>query len=96
MPDYDFVCHDCGSAFSLHYKSFSAYSATSEHLCRHCNSGRTSRRIGRVALGKGAARRLDELASDTSIDENDPRAMEGFIKRLGEELDSDVSRSDTG
>ena len=91
MPEYDFNCLKCQSDFTLQYKSFTAYSATLKHLCIYCKSDHTVRKIGRVALGKGAATRLDELANNVKIDENDPNAIGNFYKRLGEELGTDIS-----
>ena len=93
MPEYDFTCRTCQSDFSLQYKSFSAYSSALNHLCPYCNSDHTARKIGRVALAKGGSSRLDELASSTNIDENDPKAIESFYNRLSQELDLDISEN---
>lgn len=91
MPDYDFNCRSCNSDFSLTYPSFSAYDTVKTHHCVYCNSNQTVRKIGRVALAKGENRRLDELADHTKIDESDPQAVEGFIKKLGQELGTDLN-----
>jgi hypothetical protein len=93
MPDYDFTCHTCETAFSLSYKSFSAYELSERHACLHCDSFNTVRRIGRVAITKGESGRLDALADKTTLaqlDENDPKAMKGFMNKLSRELGEDL------
>lgn len=47
MPVYEFRCKDCGTEFSLFYKSTSDY-ASAEPACTHCNSTALSRLIRRV------------------------------------------------
>lgn len=91
MPTYDFKCRSCGSHFSLFFKSFSAYAAADVHPCVHCQSALTVRTIGRVAVAKGAHGRLDALADSRDVDETDPKSLENFYKRLGQELDTDLN-----
>ena len=91
MHNYDFNCRSCNANFSLTYQSFSAYETAKSHCCIHCNSDKTIRRIGRVALVKGGNRRLDELSNDANVDETDPKSMGDFVKQLGQELDTKIS-----
>lgn len=93
MPDYDFRCQACQNIFNLTYKSFSEYVKAPDHTCPKCESHKTQRVIGRVAIGQSQASRLDRLAdsaSPSNIDENDPKAVSEFMQNLGKELDSNI------
>lgn len=93
MPRYDFKCNSCRTGFTLSYQSFGAYASAEQHRCPACKSDDTSRKIGRVAVTKGAQGRLDALSDPTalaSIDESDPNAVGRFMKQMGQELGSNV------
>ena len=47
MPAYDFRCKNCGTEFTLHYKSFKAYDEATPQ-CTQCQSTDLVRVINRV------------------------------------------------
>jgi putative FmdB family regulatory protein len=49
MPSYDYRCKQCGTRFSLFYKTYADYDAAERH-CPNCNSIELSRLIDRVAV----------------------------------------------
>jgi hypothetical protein len=75
--------------------------------CPHCGATSLKRSISRIAIAKSEDSRLDSLMDDPSvagIDEDDPRAMGKFMRRmsremgedLGGEFDEVVSRLESG
>ena len=47
MPAYDFRCKNCGTEFTLHYKSFKAYDEATPQ-CTQCQSNDLARVINRI------------------------------------------------
>jgi putative FmdB family regulatory protein len=92
VPIYDYRCSSCGRASSLYYQTFSA-AASAEPRCTSCGSGELRRLVSRVAVMKSEESRLDDLADPSSfgdIDENDPKSMARWARRMGQELGEDL------
>lgn len=51
MPSYDYRCENCGSRFSLFFKTYGDYDAASPR-CPNCESEQLSRLISHVAIPK--------------------------------------------
>ena len=105
MPRYAYRCNDCRGRFSL-FMTYDEYDEA-EPTCPRCGSGAIRRRIGRVAIAKSEDARLDALADDSmldALDEEDPRALGQFMRKmshemgedLGEEFDEVVDRLEKG
>jgi putative FmdB family regulatory protein len=105
MPYYDYHCHSCGR----HVRLFIAYADydTAQPTCPHCAGTQLKRRVSRVALAKSEEARLDKLLDDrdlAALDDEDPRALGRFMRKLssetGEDLGEDfnevVGRLETG
>lgn len=93
MPTYDFRCKSCSKPFALRYNSTTDYANSVAHLCPHCGSAETSRRIGRVAIAKGENARMDAMAEDafmSGVDENDPKSMGRLMKEMSREMGEDL------
>ena len=91
MPHYDFICYDCRKPSRLFF-SFAEYE-TAVPVCSHCQSNNLKRRIGRVALGKSEASRMDNLVDDSTLDnldENDPQALGQFMRQMSQEMGEDL------
>lgn len=91
MPLYDFRCHDCGHLARLQF-SYSEYGKV-QPICPHCGSRHMKRRMSRVALGKSEDARLETMMAGDDLadfDENDPRSLGKFMRKLGQEMGEDL------
>ena len=91
MPYYDFRCQDCRQRVRLFY-TFAEYD-TAVPTCTRCQSQNLRRIIGRVALAKSEDARLDSLADDSmlaGLDEEDPRALGQFMRKMSREMGEDL------
>lgn len=92
MPIYEYRCTACRRRSSLFYQTFSAAERAEPH-CEHCGSVDVSRLVSRVAVLKSDESRLDDLAADSAladVDENDPRSIARWARRMGEQMGEDV------
>lgn len=102
MPIYEYRCEKCRKRTSVFTRSVSA---TVTAACEHCGSKKLSRLFSRVAVRRSGddTGGFDE-SSLAGIDENDPRQMAKFIRKMsrdmGEPLDaemeSDLERMEAG
>ena len=91
MPNYDFHCQNCGKAVRL-FISYADYDNAEPH-CPHCSSDDLKRRVSRVALAKSDDARLDSMLDDPSmagLDEEDPKALGRFMRRMSRDMDEDL------
>lgn len=91
MPIYEFRCGACGRKTSVFVRSVSA---EVKARCEHCGSRRVSRVFSRVAVLRGdESLGLDERSLG-DVDENDPRSMAKWVRRMsremGEPLDAEM------
>ena len=92
MPIYEYRCGACRRRSSLFYQTFSA-AERAEPRCEHCGSAEVARLVSRVAFLKSEESRMDDLADDAAladVDENDPRSIARWARRMGEQLGDDV------
>lgn len=92
MPIYEYRCAACQRRSSHFYQTFSA-AERAEPRCEHCGSADVSRLVSRVAVLKSEESRMDDLASDAAladVDENDPRSIARWARRMGEQMGEDV------
>ncbi|MCC6602704.1 MAG: zinc ribbon domain-containing protein [Anaerolineae bacterium] len=91
MPFYDYRCQACGKPARLQF-SYSEYGKV-QPVCPHCGSLEIKRRISRVALGKSEDARMDSMMEGDSLaglDENDPRSLGKFMRKMGNEMGEDL------
>lgn len=91
MPTYEFRCQDCGRVSRLFF-TFAEYD-TAVPVCTYCQSQNMKRKIGRVALGKSEEARMDALLDDSALaglDEEDPRTIGKFMRRMSSEMGEDL------
>jgi len=91
MPNYDFRCQNCGKAVRL-FISYADYDDAEPH-CPHCGSADLKRRVSRIALAKSDDARLDGMLDDPSLaglDEEDPKALGRFMRRMSRDMDEDL------
>lgn len=91
MPVYEYRCQDCRRLVRLLF-SYTEY-AEAQPICPHCQSNNLKRRIGRIALAKSEETRMDSLVDDSALaglDENDPRSLGRFMRKMGREMGEDL------
>lgn len=89
MPIYEYRCRDCGKRSSLLVLSISHPPPLA---CQHCRSAKLERLLSRFASPKSEEARLESLADPANfggLDENDPKSMEQFMKKMGHEMGED-------
>ena len=92
MPIYDYRCAGCGRRASLYYQTFSA-ADSAEPSCPNCGSGELRRLVSRVSVLKSEESRLEDLADPSSfgdLDENDPKSMARWARKMRQELGEDM------
>jgi putative FmdB family regulatory protein len=92
MPIYEYHCADCKRRVSLLYQTFSA-AATATPTCPNCGSAQLSRLVSRVFQLKSEDAQLDDLADPSSfgdLDENDPKSVARWARKLGSQMGEDL------
>ena len=93
MPIYEYRCLDCGRRFSLYFQTFSEASEA-KPTCPKCGSANVIKLVSRVAVMKSEETRLEELADPSNfagLDENDPKSLAKFMKKMTAELGEDAA-----
>ncbi len=94
MPIYEYRCADCRRRVSVFFRSLGA---VTDPTCPNCGGANLTRLMSRVAVHRGTARDGDDDTFDgdgddefggmlDGLDENDPRAMAGAMRRMSEEM----------
>ena len=89
MPIYEFECLDC------HRKTTAlvlSRDRIAEVRCKRCGGARLEKQFSRFATPKSEDARMDALADPSTmgdIDENDPKSMARWMKRMGKEMGED-------
>jgi|SRR5579884_416081 putative FmdB family regulatory protein len=90
MPVYEYRCTDCRKRSSIFFRSFSD---VNQPTCPHCGSHSLSKLVSRVAMLRSEEDRLEALADPSSlagIDEDDPKAVAAWARKMGSELGEDL------
>src|SRR5512139_1187438 len=86
MPIYEFRCSDCGKKTQVLTLSVKA---AVEPKCRHCGGPNLVKLVSRVAILRSEESRLGSLADPASLsglDENDPKSVARWMKKMGKEM----------
>jgi putative FmdB family regulatory protein len=92
MPIYEYTCHDCRRRVSLLWRSFEDAQARAP-VCPRCGGHNLTRLISRVAVLRSEDSRLDDLADPSSmgdLDENDPKSLARFMRKMANETGEDL------
>lgn len=85
MPIYEYTCRACGARVSLFFRSISS---VTDPKCDRCGSGDLDRLMSRVTVLRAAGdlSSLDDDGMMSGFDENDPRAMAAWARRMRQEM----------
>ena len=92
MPIYEYYCQDCRRKVSLLWRSF-ADAQSREALCPRCGGTHLDRRVSRVAIVRSEASQMDDLdgmGDLDGLDENDPRSLARFMRKMADETGEDL------
>lgn len=92
MPIYEYRCNDCRRRVSVFWRSFSEIGVT-RPSCPRCGSENLTRLVSRVAVVRSEESRLEALADPSSLaglDENDPKSMARWMRRMSQEMGEDL------
>jgi putative FmdB family regulatory protein len=92
MPIYEYHCASCTRRVSLFYQTFSAAGAATP-TCPHCGSAHLTRLVSRVFQLKSEDAQLEDLADPSSfgdLDENDPKSVARWARKLGSQMGEDL------
>lgn len=90
MPIYEYRCSDCGKRTQILTLSIKS---PVEAKCRHCGGANMQKLVSRVAVRRSEGSRLESLADPSSLsglDENDPKSVARWMKKMGKEMGEDV------
>ena len=90
MPIYEYRCTECGRRTTLFARSMNDQL---DPVCSTCGSRNLSRLVSRVAVVRSEESRLESLADPSSfagLDENDPRSLGQFMRKMSREMGEDL------
>jgi putative FmdB family regulatory protein len=90
MPIYEFRCRSCGRKTT---EIVLSRDRIGDVRCRACGSADLERLWSRFATVKSDDARLDALDDPSAlagVDENDPKSVMRWMKRMGQEMGEDV------
>jgi putative FmdB family regulatory protein len=94
MPIYEYRCRKCGKKFSVLTLRVSERVSAS---CPKCGGRGVDRLMSRFAMPKSEEARLDSLADPSNLgdlDENDPRSVGRWMRRMGKEMGDEFGGED--
>src|SRR5256885_394400 len=90
MPIYEYRCLDCGRYQSVLVRTFSE---PTDLQCPRCQGAHFRKLVSRFAVLRSDESRLDDLADPSSIgdvDENDPRSVARWARKMGDQVGEDL------
>ena len=93
MPIYEYRCAGCGRKTTVVTLSVSE---AVDPVCSHCGGRALTKLVSRVAIGKSEESRLESLADPSSLaglDENDPKSVARWMKKMGREMGEEAGQS---
>lgn len=89
MPVYDYRCQSCGRRQTHFLRSYSELTP----VCSHCGSNSLQKLVSRFATFKSEESRLESLTDPSvfsGLDENDPRSMARWARKMAESTGEDL------
>jgi putative FmdB family regulatory protein len=91
MPIYEYACESCRKRFDI---LTLRVSEDPKAECTHCGSKKVRRLMSRFAMVRSEESRLEAMADPSKfagLDENDPKSVARWMKKMGRELGEDVA-----
>lgn len=91
MPGYEYGCRDCRKRVVV-YQSYEDYGRVPVQ-CPKCGGENLKRLISRVRIARSEDAHIESMADPDSwgdIDENDPRSMARFMRKMGREMGEEL------
>jgi putative FmdB family regulatory protein len=92
VPIHEYRCQSCHRRVSIFWRSF-AEAEKGEPACPRCGSTQLSRLVSRVRLIRSESGQLDDLSDMDDmpdIDENDPRSLGRWMRKMSAETGDDM------
>ncbi len=92
MPIYEYRCLKCRRRVSMLVRGFASLESA-RPVCPHCGSDQLLRLVSRVSVLKSEEARLDSLSDSSALgdlDENDPRSIARYMKKMSSEVGEDM------
>lgn len=92
MPIYEYRCHDCRRRVSIWWHTFSE-AETGTARCPRCGSEKLTRLVSKVRVIRSEESRLEDLADPANLgdlDENDPRSIARWMRKMSDEVGEDL------
>jgi putative FmdB family regulatory protein len=90
MPIYEYRCDGCGYRTTLLIRS---YQQASPPRCPRCSRPEMRKLISRVSVLRSEESRMEDLGDPSrlgSVDENDPKSVAEWARRMGKEMGEDM------
>lgn len=90
MPIYEYRCEDCRRRQSIFFRSFAAVEESP--ACPTCGGRHLRRLISRTAQVLSEDSRLEAMADSadlSGVDENDPKSVARWARKMGQQLGED-------
>jgi putative FmdB family regulatory protein len=88
MPIYEYRCAACRRKVSVLTLRVSEEVSP---VCEHCGSRDLTRLMSRFAMLRSDDARMDHLGDDAAdLDENDPKSVARWMRKMGKELGEDA------
>jgi putative FmdB family regulatory protein len=82
MPIYEYRCRSCGKKTNVFVRTVRS---PVHAACEHCGGRRLSRLMSKFAVHRGASSASDDLDDLAGVDEDDPRSVARWARRMAEE-----------
>jgi putative FmdB family regulatory protein len=90
MPIYEYRCESCRAYHQQLIRSLATYEVPA---CPRCGQGALRKLVSRFAVVRSEESRLDDLADPSSfgdLDENDPRSVARWARKMGDSMGEDL------
>lgn len=95
MPIYEYECRDCKKRSS--FLIMNPQKEIPELRCKRCNGAALDRVVSRVNVIKSEEARMESLADPSKLgglDENDPKSIARWMKKMGREMGDELGGED--